>query len=211
MEMADERCPDCGGTKEERWCINADHITEHVVSRAFVEVVSLGMSSYSYCVPCTSSFHGVSGEPPTHTLESVVATQFSSAPSSLSGTPATDGAGPYSIGHPLWNGLSKLIEEGGEVVQVCGKLIGTGGKVNHWDGSNLCERLHEEMADLMAAIRYVAEKNALLDPELDARVDRKLKLFKTWNGDVATPLTEDRPQPPEHEIHNEACGCAYPN
>jgi hypothetical protein len=46
-------------------------------------------------------------------------------------------AGPYSIGSTVWPGLSKLVEEMGEVGQVVGKLIATGGDPAHRDGTDL--------------------------------------------------------------------------
>lgn len=64
-------------------------------------------------------------------------------------------AGPFSIGSALWPGISKLVEEAGEVTQVCGKLIGSGGDINHWDGTNLKERLEDEIGDLIAACMFV--------------------------------------------------------
>lgn len=84
-------------------------------------------------------------------------------------------AGPYSIGSDLWPGLSKLVEECGEVVQVVGKLIATGGDASHWDGTDLRERLTEELADLMAAVVFVSEANGL--PMAD-RAGAKLELFR---------------------------------
>lgn len=60
--------------------------------------------------------------------------------------------GPFAIGGNVWPGVSKLIEEAGEVIQVCGKLIQTSGAHQHRDGSNLKERLEDEIADLMARV-----------------------------------------------------------
>jgi NTP pyrophosphatase (non-canonical NTP hydrolase) len=90
-------------------------------------------------------------------------------------------AGPYSIGSKLWPGLSKLIEECGEVGQVAGKLIATGGVPAHWDGSNLRERLLEELADLRAAITFVAQVNQLGDDVMNARAQKKLDQFWAWH------------------------------
>lgn len=90
-------------------------------------------------------------------------------------------AGPYSIGSDLWPGLSKLIEECGEAMQVAGKIIATGGEVEHWDGTNLEDRLIEELGDLMAAAEFVAERVG--QEFVDAVIDRsavKLRLFRTW-------------------------------
>lgn len=91
-------------------------------------------------------------------------------------------AGPYSIGSSRWAGLSKLIEEAGEVLQIVGKLIATGGEVAHWDGSNLRDRFIEELADLQAACAFVAEVNGLDSEQLRERTRKKLEQFRTWHA-----------------------------
>ncbi len=93
--------------------------------------------------------------------------------------------GSFSIGSRTWPGLSKLIEEIGELGQVLGKLIGRRGKVEHWDGSNLSDRLHEELADVRAAIRFVEEVNGLDRDRIEERVQVKLALFKQWHAEQA--------------------------
>lgn len=45
----------------------------------------------------------------------------------------------FAIGAQEWPGISKLIEEAGEVQQVCGKLLATYGETKHWDKSDLKE------------------------------------------------------------------------
>jgi NTP pyrophosphatase (non-canonical NTP hydrolase) len=54
----------------------------------------------------------------------------------------------FAIGDNEWAGLSKLIEEAGEVIQVGGKLMGSRGDTNHWSG-DLREKLVEELGDLL--------------------------------------------------------------
>lgn len=39
------------------------------------------------------------------------------------------GDGSFSLGSRTWPGLSKLVEECGEVLQIAGKIMGTGGAV----------------------------------------------------------------------------------
>lgn len=90
-------------------------------------------------------------------------------------------AGDYSIGSRMWPGISKLIEEASEVGQVCGKLIGSGGDPNHWDGTNLRHRLEDEIGDLLAAIEYVTEHNALGTAAITARHREKFALFEIWH------------------------------
>jgi NTP pyrophosphatase (non-canonical NTP hydrolase) len=92
-------------------------------------------------------------------------------------------AGNFSIGGPIWSGLSKLIEECGEVQQLAGKLIATGGVVEHWDGSNLRERLIEELADLAAAVTYFSQANGLDTEEFHARRRAKIEQFLKWEAE----------------------------
>lgn len=90
----------------------------------------------------------------------------------------------FAIGASRWAGISKLVEEAGEVGQVCGKLIATYGEIQHWDGSCLRDRLEEEMGDVLAAIDFVLAVNPLegLRREVvEARRAQKLALFWKWH------------------------------
>ena len=98
---------------------------------------------------------------------------------------AVSSPGPYSIGSNMWPGLSKLIEESGEVQQVVGKLIATGGKTKHWDFPDLRECLQEEIADLMAACLFVIEANGLDENVMRDRSRVKLALFHRWHVEQA--------------------------
>ncbi len=88
----------------------------------------------------------------------------------------------FSIGGDEWPGLSKLAEECGEVTQIIGKLMGTGGRSDHWDGTNLRERLIEEIGDVLAACEFVADFNLMM-LEVHSRRDIKLSLFEKWRMD----------------------------
>jgi NTP pyrophosphatase (non-canonical NTP hydrolase) len=94
-------------------------------------------------------------------------------------------AGPFSIGSALWPGISKLVEEAGEVSQVCGKLIGSGGEIMHWDGTNLKERLEDEIADVLAACFFVAAACNLDAVKIDTRMKTKLETFSRWHKEQA--------------------------
>lgn len=96
---------------------------------------------------------------------------------------------PYCIGSPQWNGLSKLIEEAGEVVQVAGKIIGAEGETVHFDGSNLRERLESELGDLKAAIDFVINLNALRATVVERQRVKKLALFDQWNSGLQAKET----------------------
>lgn len=87
----------------------------------------------------------------------------------------------FYIGASTWPGISKLIEECGEVLQVCGKLIATDGEHKHWDGSNLKCRLQEELGDLLAAIEFTANVNHLDTEYIKRRVADKLAKFMLWH------------------------------
>lgn len=89
-------------------------------------------------------------------------------------------AGPFSIGSDHWPGVAKLLEEMGEAAQVLGKLIAAGGDPNHWDGTNLVDRMVEELGDLSAAIEFVITTNGLDADAIDARAAQKLAVFRHW-------------------------------
>lgn len=109
------------------------------------------------------------------------------------------GSGDFSIGGDLWPGLSKLIEENGEVgdllpefilmktlgrvQQVAGKIIGNEGRADHWDGSDLPARLADELDDLEAAIMFMREHNPALNRISDRPV-RKKALFNQWHTET---------------------------
>lgn len=92
------------------------------------------------------------------------------------------GTGDFSIGSSFWPGISKLIEEAGEVLQTCGKIIASRGVIEHWDGSNLRTCLQDEIADVIAACSFVVDKNSLDHDAVEARVRRKLDRFERWHN-----------------------------
>ncbi len=84
------------------------------------------------------------------------------------------------------NGLAKLVEECGEVLQVAGKLqqypeLQHEDDIAHPDGTKLRERLKEEMADVLAAIEFVTQKLGLDKYDIFDRAQAKTKLFKQWD------------------------------
>lgn len=88
---------------------------------------------------------------------------------------------PFSIGSSKWPGVAKLLEEMGEVGQVCGKLIAVDGARAHWDGSDLYERLELEIGDVLAAADFLAEHNPLRVEAIEAQRRTKLALFNEWH------------------------------
>lgn len=93
------------------------------------------------------------------------------------------GAGDFSIGSAVWPGISKLIEECGEVTQVAGKLLGSKGDPAHFDGSNLRHRLEEELGDLGAAVDFIVSHCGLDRVAIARRVYEKRCLFEQWHED----------------------------
>ena len=81
----------------------------------------------------------------------------------------------------MWPGTAKLAEEAGEVVQVIGKLIATGGRTDHWSGRDLKVDLEDEIADVIAAAWVVVEWNRLDSERMKARSIEKYALFGEWH------------------------------
>jgi NTP pyrophosphatase (non-canonical NTP hydrolase) len=112
----------------------------------------------------------------------------------------------FAIGGQKWPGISKLVEETGEateqlaetlalkalgrVQQVAGKLLGTGGEMAHWDGSDLKVRLEDELADAFAAFNFVIISNGLDHERINDRMQAKLILFDTWHANEIEPLPD---------------------
>lgn len=121
---------------------------------------------------------------------------------------------PFAIGSALWTGLSKLLEEGGEVIdamadyamlktlgrlhQIGNKLVGTGGLIQHWDGRNLRRNLEDEIADLEATIKFFKRHNGLDEKRMKRRTDAKYKKFEYWQHKTEPHealLDMNRPKP----------------
>ena len=94
------------------------------------------------------------------------------------------GSGDFSIGSAIWPGTSKLLEEQGELIQVLGKLMATGGDTKHWSG-DLRTMLVEESGDLIAAINFFLHHNLTAEEQhaVAERAQRKMALFEQWHKD----------------------------
>lgn len=88
---------------------------------------------------------------------------------------------PFTFGHPTWPGLAKIVEEAGETAQVIGKLYGSAGAEVHFDGTNLRERLTDELADLRAAIDFAVDHNGLDVTHMEERTAAKRAQFEGWH------------------------------
>lgn len=79
------------------------------------------------------------------------------------------------------NGLSKLVEECGEVQQVVGKLLQYPSGP-HPDGKGkLSHRLENELADLQAAAAFVEMQLGLDRRRITIRAAQKLQQFLQWS------------------------------
>lgn len=88
------------------------------------------------------------------------------------------------------NGLIKLAEECGELIQAAMKRVTCPDEV-HWDGSNQKTRLEDEIADVIAACHVVIDNFNLSNRRIDDRADLKRRLFRYWhNGGTETKLPE---------------------
>lgn len=97
-----------------------------------------------------------------------------------------------------WPGIAKMVEECGElqevlplvilakslgtITQTQGKLLMIQGGTDHWSG-DLRKAMIEEMADVQAAMRFVAEHNLgkRERKSLATRVEKKLQRFEKWH------------------------------
>jgi hypothetical protein len=66
-------------------------------------------------------------------------------------------------------------------MQICGKLMATEGKHEHWDGTNLLDEFHSEIADLIAAIHFVQKRCNLDYERIYTRMIEKLARFEAWH------------------------------
>jgi NTP pyrophosphatase (non-canonical NTP hydrolase) len=94
----------------------------------------------------------------------------------------------FAFGDKEWPGISKLVEECGEVVQIVGKLIQTRGKTKHWNVPDLKAALEDELSDVWAALTFV-QKHCDLDANRMAdRIVQKLDLFEKWHAGENDPI-----------------------
>lgn len=100
---------------------------------------------------------------------------------------------PFAIGSKVWPGLSKLMEECGEVLQIVGKIVGTGGDTKHWAEENLATRLEEELGDALAAINFVMDNNPQLRRSaILLRCLEKQQRFEQWHAEPIPPISPEK-------------------
>lgn len=86
----------------------------------------------------------------------------------------------FAIGDRKWPGVSKLVEEIGELGQVAGKLMGSRGDIKHWSG-NLWDMMHDEIGDVLGAIRFIVKRCKLDEVRIATRADHKFRTFESWH------------------------------
>lgn len=99
----------------------------------------------------------------------------------------------FAIGDKEWPGVSKAVEEMGELLQVLGKLMGMRGNTNHWSG-DLMAMLLDELADVRASLDFLAMFNKLDMNYIDKRYAEKLRLYREWHKTDPKPPELDKPK-----------------
>lgn len=106
---------------------------------------------------------------------------------------------PYSFGGDIHPGFAKIVEEFGETLEVIGKIMMVGGSYVHWTG-NLREKLHEELADVQAAIDFYTNQSVNMTPEeygaFFARRQMKERKFQGWHDDGEELPASAEPEQP---------------
>lgn len=88
-------------------------------------------------------------------------------------------------------GLTKLVEECGELIQVAAKKMNRMDSDFHWDNAgSLATRLEEEMGDVLAAIEVVTENLKLGPTAILERKKQKVALFRSWMHEDDTTVNE---------------------
>lgn len=90
-------------------------------------------------------------------------------------------------------GLAKLLEECGELSQVAAKKLAYYDTDEHPDGAGpLSVRMENEMADVMAAIEFVAVRFGLDWDRIVSRKEQKIIRFVNWDADPKDPVANFR-------------------
>lgn len=83
------------------------------------------------------------------------------------------------------NGLTKLSEECGELVQAIAKFTTFAAEFPgyniHWDGTDIYKHLEDEIADVLAASTLVTANLELNTDHIAERTLRKTELFRYWH------------------------------
>lgn len=78
-------------------------------------------------------------------------------------------------------GLTKVIEECSELIQICAKKSAFMDEDFHPDGQFMRGEIEREIADVLASIEFVAETWNLNREVINARMRMKLRRYNDWN------------------------------
>ena len=87
----------------------------------------------------------------------------------------------FNIESARWAGATKILEEASELSTVIAKLIAMNGEPTYFDGTNLEQRLIEEIGDLRAALSFfLVHQSADFNTRVDRRHLKKSLTFADW-------------------------------
>jgi len=83
------------------------------------------------------------------------------------------------------NGLTKLMEECGELITICAKKLAYVDTDYHPDGTvSMADRMEEELADVMAASHFVMQKFNLDVDRVMERAQKKIQRYNEWDNEA---------------------------
>jgi hypothetical protein len=94
----------------------------------------------------------------------------------------------FFIGAERWPGLTKVVEECGEVLQNAGKILAFPDEP-HPSGTVPGADFWDEVADLTAALEYMAAHNPVNAERFKRRADAKRRLFEQWHAEERARLS----------------------
>ena len=84
---------------------------------------------------------------------------------------------PYAVASTVLPGLAKMAQESAELTHVIMRIMEVGG-MDHWRG-NQRQNLLDEMADVLAAIKYFGHRNLTYGERLNLEANSLTKFTKT--------------------------------
>lgn len=113
----------------------------------------------------------------------------------------------YFIGAGRLAGVSKIIEEAGELLEIIGKVQGSKGMFTHWTG-HLERKLYEEVADVYAALDFFMSHDGLKWVQaVNERRAKKLAMFKDWHHNTQFDEKRERERYTDRAVRQAAELC----
>jgi NTP pyrophosphatase (non-canonical NTP hydrolase) len=88
----------------------------------------------------------------------------------------------YTMQNRTWPGMGKVIEEAGEVLQLCGKIMSIRGATTYFNGEDLRKELQDELGDLLASVKFLIEENKLDRNAIETRAISKGRKYADWKA-----------------------------